>query len=79
MNMHLRQLKYVLMVITLMRGLITDHRIEHSWPRQDNSTEYCEKVSHAPHSTLLTIGGSNGTLNKAAGDVRILNVPQGVR
>ncbi len=43
-----------------MRSLITDHRIEHSRPRQDNSTEYCEKVSHTPHSTLSPPGCSNG-------------------
>lgn len=46
MNMDLRQLQHIFFVITLMRGLVTNHSVKHGRPRQNNSKEQTINGSH---------------------------------
>jgi hypothetical protein len=46
MHMHFRQFKDIFLMIALMRGLITDHRVEYSRPHQGNSKDYSINTSH---------------------------------
>ena len=46
MNMHFREFENILLVIAFVRGFITNRRIEHRRPQQDESKEYSTNISH---------------------------------